>query len=165
MATKQEITAGIREVEQRLEGLLPAIEANLEKPLLEGSWTVHDALCHIAADAHSIPRWQRQVEAAIKGTSARPPGFDLDEHNQRGIDERKHKALNEIVQEIKEGLDKDAAAVADLDEGILAREIPNFRGELQPASERLRFTTSRHNHIHLDDIERAINAAAGRSDA
>ncbi|HEU0073649.1 MAG TPA: hypothetical protein VFS30_06525 [Dehalococcoidia bacterium] len=159
VATKEEITAGIREVEERLNRLLPGIVENLDQLLPEGSWTVHDALCHMAADAHSLPRWQRQIDAATNGTSARPPGFNLDAHNQQGIDARKGKPVDEVVQEIRDGLHGDAAALPGLDDALLAREVPNFRGELQSASDRLSFTTSRHNHMHLDDIENAIKMA------
>jgi hypothetical protein len=154
VATRDEITAGIRDVEERLNRLLPGIVANLDQPLPEGVWTVHDALCHMAADVPSLPRWQRMVD----GNTNRPPGFNLDEHNQQGIDARKGKPIDEVVQEIRDGLHSDAAAVPGLDDALLAREVPNFRGELQPASDRLKFTTAGHNHIHLDDIENAINA-------
>jgi hypothetical protein len=159
VATKEEITAGIREVEERLNRLLPGILENLDQPLPEGTWTVHDAICHMAADVPSLPRWQRQVDAAINGTSARPPGFNLDEYNQQGIDSRKGKPVDDVVQEIRDGLHSDADAVPSLDDTLLAREIPNFRGELKPASDRLKFTTGGHNHVHLDDIEKAITAA------
>jgi hypothetical protein len=159
LATKEEITAGIQDVETRLERLLPGIVANLDQPLPQGSWTVHDALCHMAADAHSVPRWQRMVNDAITGVSSRAPGFNLDDHNQQGIDSRKEKPIDEVAEEIRDGLHSDAAIVVGLDDALLAREVPNFRGELQPASERLKFTTGGHNHMHLDDIENAINAA------
>ncbi len=159
MATKDEITTGIQEVEERLDSLLPGIVDHLDQPLPEGTWTIHDAVCHMAADANCLPRWQRQVEAAINGTSARPVGFNLDEYNQQNIDARKGKAVDEVVQEIRDGLHSDAAAVPGLDDALLAREVPNFRGELQPASDRLSFTTRRHNHMHLDDIENALKLA------
>jgi hypothetical protein len=97
----------------------------------------------MAADAHSLPRWQRQIDAAINGTTARPAGFNLDEYNQQGIDARKGKPIDDVVQEIRDGLHGDSAAVPGLDDALLAREVPNFRGELQPASDRLSFTTSR----------------------
>ncbi len=161
MATKDELKTGIREVEERLDSLLPGIIENLDQPLPEGTWTVHDALCHMAADASCLPRWQRQVDAAINGTSARPPGFNLDEYNQQNIEARKDKPVEEVVQEIRDGLHGDAAAIPGLDDAFLAREVPNFRGELALASDRLSFTTSRHNHIHLDDIENALTAAQG----
>ncbi len=128
MATKDEITTGIQEVEERLDSLLPGIVDHLDQPLPEGTWTIHDAVCHMAADANCLPRWQRQVEAAINGTSARPVGFNLDEYNQQNIDARKGKAVDEVVQEIRDGLHSDAAAVPGLDDALLAREVPNFRG-------------------------------------
>jgi len=162
VATKNELTSGIREVEARLDSLLPGARENLSQTLPDGTWTVHDALCHMAADANCLPRWQRQVDAAINGTSARSPGFNLNQYNQENINARKGKPVDEVVQEIRDGLHGDAVAIPGLDDALLPREVPNFRGELQPASDRLSFTTGRHNHIHLDDIENAIKAALGR---
>jgi len=159
VATKDEVIAGIRDVEERLNRLLPGILANLDRPLPEGSWTVHDALCHMAADVPSVPRWQRMVDAALNGTP--PSGFNLDEHNQQGIDARKGKPIGEVVQEIRDGLHSDAAAIPGLDDSLLTREIRRSNGQIQPASERLKFTSGGHNHMHLDDIEKAISAAAG----
>jgi hypothetical protein len=156
VATKTEITAGIHEVEQRFERLLPGIKSNLTKPLPEGTWTVHDALCHIAADSNAFVRWQGLVDAHAAGTSARPPGFNLDEQNQRGIDAHKGKALDVVVAEIRDALRADAAAVETVDEAVLQRDLPNFRGELGPGSDRLRFMAVTHNQIHLDDLEKAI---------
>ncbi len=156
MATKAEITAGIREVGERFERLLPAITTHLEKPLPEGSWTVHDALCHIAADASAFARWQRLVDAHAAGASVRPAGFNLDEHNQVGIEARKSKAVPDVVTEIRDALRADAAAVETVDEAVLQRDLPNFRGELGPGSDRLRFMAAAHPQIHLDDIEKAI---------
>jgi hypothetical protein len=156
VATKDEILAGIREVEERLDRMLPAILDKLDRPLLEGSWSVHDALCHMAADVPGMPRWQRMVDAAINNTP-RPP-VNIDELNQQGIDARKGKPVDEIVQEIRDGLHTDAGAVPGLDDALLGQQVPTRSGELQPASDRLRFTSVTHNHMHLDDIEKAISA-------
>ena len=156
MATKTELTTGIHEVEQRFERLLPGIVSNLEKPLPEGSWTVHDALCHVAADANAFARWQRLVDAHATGVSNRPADFNLDEHNQQGIDARKGKVVDNVVAEIRDALRADAAGVEGVDEAVLQRDLPNFRGELGPGSERLKFMAVTHNQIHLDDIEKAL---------
>lgn len=158
MATKQELTAGIHNVEQRLERLLPGIVAKLEKPLPQGSWTIHDALCHVAADSNAFARWQLLVQAHAKGTSSRPPGFNLDEHNQQGIDARRDRAIDDVVAEIRAGLKADAEGVEAVDEATLQRDLPNFRGELGPGSDRLRFMTATHNQMHLDDIEKALSS-------
>ena len=156
MATKEEITAEMRDAEERLERLLPGIVANLEKPLPEGTWTVHDALCHLAADANAVPRWLERMEAAASGPSAIPPGFNFDEYIQKNIDDRKGKPIDEVVKEIKDGLKADTAAIVSLDDALLQKQVPNFRGELAPASEMLRYTTGRHNLGHMDDIEKAL---------
>ncbi len=160
MATKSEITDGISGVEERLQRLLPGIRAHLESPLPEGTWSVHDALCHLAADANAVPRWLARFEALDSGRPTRAPGFSIDDYNQQNIDARRGKPVDEVVTEITNGLHADAAAVATVDETLLQRQVPNFRGEMTAASDMLSFTAVRHNHIHLDDIENAIGMAA-----
>jgi hypothetical protein len=163
LATKQEILAGINEVELRLGSLLPGILAHLDQPLPEGTWSVHDAVCHMAADANAVPRWLARIEAAEHGVSSRPPGFNIDDFNQQNIDARKDRPVEAVVQEIRDGLSADTEAIRSMDEGLLGKQIPNFRGELTPASDMLAFNTGRHNHMHLDDIERALQAAPSRA--
>jgi Mycothiol maleylpyruvate isomerase N-terminal domain len=157
MATKDEIIDGMRGVEERLERLLPRAKTQLDRPLTEGTWSVHDALCHMAADANAYPRWASRLAAIESGTQTpRPPGFNLDALNQQNIDARKHKPLDEVVAEIKGGLAADTDAVRAVDDGILTKEIPNFRGEMTTAGAMLLWTTTGHNHVHLDDIEKAL---------
>ena len=159
MASKDEILTGIAEVEARLDRMLPGILENLNRPLLEGEWSVHDALCHMADDVPATPRWIRTVEAAINNTP-RPAAPNLGDINQQGVDARKGKPIEEVVQEIRDGLHGDAAEIPGLDEALLAHEIPTRSGELQAASERLKFYAVGHNHMHLDEIEKAIAANA-----
>ena len=162
MATKSEIRDGINGVEERLQRLLPGIRAHLESPLPEGTWSIHDALCHMAADANAVPRWLARFEALDAGRPTRAPGFNIDDYNQQNIDARKTKTVDEVVTEITDGLHADAAAVASMDDGLLERQVPNFRGEMTAASDMLSFTTVRHNHLHLDDIERALGLVESR---
>jgi hypothetical protein len=163
VASKQEIIAGMEDVKTRLQRLLPGIVASLDKPLPEGTWSVHDALCHMAADANAVPRWLARIDAAERGVSSRPPGFNIDDYNQENIDARKDRPVDAIVQEIRVGLKADTAAVVGLDDALLSKQIPNGRGELTPASDMLAFSTGRHNHMHLDDIERALEAAPAKA--
>ena len=102
MATKDEIVAGIKEQQERLERLLPRIRQNLDKPLLTGTWTVHDAVCHIAGDVDVRESFRQRVEKALRGdeTPITSPGFNIDVYNQEQIDLRKHKPLDEVVAEI-----------------------------------------------------------------
>lgn len=156
MATKDEIIEGMQGVEARLDELLPRAVAQLDRSLPEGSWSVHDALCHMAADANAFPRWQARLVAIETGTSTRAPGFNLDDYNQQNIDARKGKPVDEVVAEIKGGLTADSEAVRAVDDAVLQKEVPNFRGEMTTAGAMLLFTTTGHNHLHLDDIEKAL---------
>ena len=156
MATKGEIIEGMRGVQERLDSLLPRATALLDRPLTEGTWSVHDALCHMAADANAFPRWQARLVAIETGTSTRPPGFNLDEFNQQNIDARKGKPVDEVVGEIKDGLAADVEAMKGVDDAVLSKEIPNFRGEMTTAGAMLLWTTTGHNQVHLDDIEKAL---------
>jgi len=157
LATKEEIVAGIGEVRQRLRRLEPQIVANLDKPLLTGTWTVRDALCHIAADANAVARWRSRLEGQSPG---RPPGMSGEEHNQQQIDARKARPVEDVLREIQEGLDEDARAVEEMEEALLQRQMQSFRGETIASSDMLRFYTAGHNQMHLDDIDAAISMAA-----
>jgi hypothetical protein len=53
-------------------------------------------------------------------------------------------------------MDADIERVKGLDEALLLRELPNFRGVVVPASDQLKNTTSGHPHSHIDDIEKAL---------
>ncbi|HLF78574.1 MAG TPA: maleylpyruvate isomerase N-terminal domain-containing protein [Dehalococcoidia bacterium] len=156
MATKQEIYEGVRGVEERLERLLPGIAANLERPLPTGTWTIHDALCHIAADGNAVPRFVQRMERIDRGEPGRPPGFNVDEHNEQQIALRKGRTVDEVVTEIKGGFAADLAAVESIPDATLERQIPGFGGNLTLASDSLRFNLVGHNHLHLDDIEKAL---------
>ena len=159
MATKQEIYEGVRCVEERLERLLPGIGENLERPLLTGTWTIHDALCHLAADTNAVPRFLQRLERIDRGEAGRPAGFNFDEHNEQQIALRKSKPIDDVVGEIRKGFADDVRGVEFIPDVTLERQIPGFCGDPTLASDSLSFTLVRHNHIHLDEIEKALQVA------
>lgn len=158
MATKEEIIEALSKVEERIQRLRPRIEAGLERPLPSGTWTVHDAICHLAADANGVPGFLQRMERIAAGQPRRPQGFDIDAYNQRNIDERKHKPVAEVFAEISAGLAADRERIAALDEAVLQRQLPNVRGEVQPVSDQMRAYLAGHPNGHLDDIEKALQA-------
>jgi len=160
MATKQEIYEGVRGVEERLVRFLPGIRENLERPLLTGTWTVHDALCHLAADTNAVARFLQRLERIDRGEPPRPAGFNLDEHNEKQIALRKGKPIDDVVAEIRKGFAADIMGVESIPDAALEHQIPGFGGNPTLASDSLSFTLVRHNHIHLDDIEKALQGAS-----
>ena len=157
MDPKDEIATGLRAVQERFERLAPRIVTKLDAPLPTGTWTVHDALCHVAADSDAVAAWRKRVEALSRGESARPPGFDIDAFNQERIDQRKGLPAAAVVDEVRGHFSADLAAIAVLDDELLAREI-DYRDAKAPAARMLLFYTGAHNNGHLDEIERALDA-------
>ena len=163
MATREEIITELRRVNERLDALTPAILARPETPLPEGTWTVHDAVCHLAADGNAVPRFLRRIEVIDQGLPLRPPGWTpalMDAENEEHIAKRKSLPITDVLKEVREAMDADIERVKGLDEALWSREIPNFRGEIMPASDQLKNTTSVHPHNHINDIEKALGAPA-----
>ena len=157
MDTKEEIAAGLRAVQERFDRLAPLIGAKLSTPLPSGSWTVHDALCHVAADSDAVSAWRERVEALSSGAPGRSPGFNIDTFNQERIDQRKGLPAETVIDEVRQHFRADLEAIAKLDDELLAREI-DYRGSRVPAATMLRFYTGVHNTTHLDEIEQALDA-------
>jgi hypothetical protein len=160
MATREEIVAELRRVNERLDSLTPLLLARPETRLPEGTWTVHDAVCHLAADGNAVPRFLARIERIDQGLPLRPEGWTpavMDAQNEEGIAKRKGLPLTDVLREVREAMDADIERVNQIDDALLAREIPSMRGVISPASDQLRFTTSGHPHVHLDDIEKALS--------
>ena len=140
MDTREEIAAGLREVQDRLERLAPRIVGKLDTPLLSGSWTVHDALCHIAADAEAVPSWLSRIDAMASGSSARPPGFSIDAYNQERIAQRKGLPVAEVLDQIRARFSADLDAIGKLDDALLS---------LSPkAPQRMELLVGREQRVH-----------------
>jgi hypothetical protein len=159
MATREEIIAELQRVNQRMDALTPKILARPEAPLPEGTWTVHDAVCHLAADGNAVPRFLTRIERIDAGLPLRPEGWTpamMDVENEDNIAKRKGLPITDVLKEIRDAMDADIERVKGLDEALWSREMPNFRGVVMPASDQLKNTTSGHPHTHIDDIEKAL---------
>jgi hypothetical protein len=158
MATKQEIIEALTALSARVDALAPRLEGSLERPLLQGSWTVHDALRHLAADARGVPAMVARLERVAQGLPRRTPGVDdeVDAYNERMIAERKHKPLSDLLREINAGIRADIESIGELSDEFLQRELPNVRGDTAPASEQMRVYLGGHPMRHLDEIEAAL---------
>jgi hypothetical protein len=99
------------------------------------------------------------MQSLAAGESGRLPGFNIDDYNQQQIDRRKGRSVQEVVQEIRDGLRADSEAIDTLEDDLLKLQVPSPRGGgMTEASEMLSFYVGRHNHIHLDDIEKALSS-------
>jgi len=160
MATREEVIAELQRVNARIEALTPQILARPDARLPEGTWTVHDAVCHLAADGNAVPRFLTRIERMDQGLPLRPEGWTpamMDAENEVNLAKRKGLPITDVLKEIRDAMDADIERVKGLDEALWSRELPNFRGVVTPASEQLKGTTSGHPHTHIDDIEKALS--------
>ncbi|TAK75744.1 MAG: hypothetical protein EPO16_08450, partial [Dehalococcoidia bacterium] len=84
MATRDEIVAAIRSVDERLDALKPLIMANGNAPLNEGTWRVRDALSHLAARANGVDRVAQRVRDTQAGKMPAAPR-SIDEINAEQV--------------------------------------------------------------------------------
>src|SRR4029079_3334652 len=99
-ARRDEIVAGINACDDRLTQLRPAIIANPEARLPKGTWTVRDALCHIAARANGVARAIMVADGSL-GAEATDvgPTFDIDVVNRQQIADRSASGVEALLTE------------------------------------------------------------------
>jgi hypothetical protein len=168
MAARDEIARALSEVIERVEGLRPSAVERPEAPLPEGEWRVRDALSHLAARATSVrmivDRYQQATSGAA-AAAARPAGIDIHAVNRRQLEERSDRGVEEILKEVVGGRQEAIRSLDEIDEALLKRMVPNFRGDGEmPLGEMVLRASARHDMSHLDQIEQALSAAATRRD-
>src|SRR5690606_775479 len=159
MTTRDDFIAAVRAVDDRIAGMREAILANAERPLLEGTWRVRDALSHLAARSNGVPRVLARVEAADHPSAAPPAPRNIDEINAGQVDERVDRSVEDLLDEIQRGHAAAIEAAQGLDDALLGRSIPlGFRPGDATVAELLVMGGPRHDDTHLDQIEAAIRA-------
>lgn len=153
--TKDEIATAIRKVDLRLRRLSASIATRPDAKLPEGEWTVRDALSHLAARSNSVPLATGLVESLAKGEPL--PIRNIDEINHGQVEERSSASVEEIIEESHRAHQSALEAVAALDEQLLTRMVPSFRGDGEiSVAELVLAATAGHENNHLDQIEQAL---------
>ncbi|MQC25812.1 MAG: hypothetical protein DWG77_05615 [Chloroflexi bacterium] len=159
MTTIDEFAAAVRGVDDRIAAMRDEILANGERPLLEGTWRVRDALSHLAARANGVPRVLARVEAADNPSSTPPAPRNIDEINAGQVDERTGLTAEELLAEIEAGHRAAIEAAQQVDASVLERSIPlGFRPGDATVAELLVMGGPRHDNNHLDQVEAALRA-------
>lgn len=160
MSSRDDFINTVNEFDARLEALRPRILAGGDRPLLEGTWRVRDALSHLAARSNGVPRVLQRVEALDNpGATTTPAPRNIDEINAGQVEERTSKSVEALLDEIRAGHQAAIAAARDLDEATLERSIPlGFRPGEATVGEMLTMGGPRHDANHLAQIEAALDA-------
>ncbi|MGE3960372.1 MAG: maleylpyruvate isomerase N-terminal domain-containing protein [Dehalococcoidia bacterium] len=159
MSSREDFTAAVRQIDERIAGLRAEILAHPDRPLLEGTWRVRDALSHLAARANGVPRVLARVAAIDQPAGAAPAPRNIDEINAGQVEERTDRSAEQLLDEIREGHAAAITAAGEIDEALLARSIPlGFRPGDATVGELLLMGGPRHDGNHLDQIEAALRA-------
>ncbi len=160
MTSREDFIAAVHQVDDRIAAIRDDILANGEKPLLEGTWRVRDALSHLAARANGVPRVLARVEAADNPSSVGAPApRNIDEINAGQVDERVDRSVEQLLDEIRDGHAAALTAAAAIDDATLARSIPlGFRPGDATVAELLVMGGPGHDGNHLEQVEAALNA-------
>ena len=157
MTTKDDIQEAFEGIDARIEALRDRIVAASEQQLtVADQWRVRDALSHLAARANGVQRVLDRARAAEGGAEARPP-TSIDDINAAQVEERTDLSASELLDEIRDGHRAAIAAVAELPDELLGKEIEmGFRpGTILVANMILRGGPG-HDGNHLDDIEASL---------
>jgi hypothetical protein len=162
MTTRVDVINGIEAVDARVNELTPQLLTHADAELPEGEWHVREALCHLAARANSVPlataAAQRARAAKSQGQAAPARGsINIDEINQRQIDDRRNHSIQELLDEIHAGHQTAVKAVREFDQPSLEERLPAFTGggDMSFAELLLRAGPG-HENNHLDQIVKAM---------
>jgi len=159
MTVQDEFIAAVNATDARIEAMREQILAGGEKPLLEGTWRVREALSHLAARSNGVARVLQRVEAAANAADAPPTPRNIDEINAGQVDERSEKSVAELLDEIREGHQAAIAAVQQIDDATLEKSIPlGFRPGEATVAQLLTMGGPGHDNNHLDQVEAALRA-------
>src|SRR5918911_2790030 len=123
-------------------------------PLNEGTWTVRDALCHVAARANDVPLVLGLLDRTVDLASA---AAESEAINAGQIASRAGRSVDELADEAVAGYAAARADVLELDTTRLNQTIPDVPGQGPMRVADLLLVVYRyHARAHLDSIEQAL---------
>jgi hypothetical protein len=158
IAKRHAFNAAIAENDALLRSLSERIVAAAEQPLVQGEWSVRDAMCHVAARANGVTMVQAVASGAFN-TEGAGDTLDIDAINRQQIAERVNKSARDLIDETIAGHARAITELAHLDDATLASMIslPIFE---QPVSfiDLLMMSGPGHDAAHLAEIQAALDA-------
>ena len=157
MATKQEITAAIREgIDQvdRTFGSLTDEQLQTKVHEADGGWTAKEILAHLAGRGRGY-----ELMSNLAAGNPPPGGLDFNHWNQERVAERINNSRDELLAEFCTTHENLIAFVETLDDATLASEI-RLGPQPAPLSEVLRRSGGLHSVSHAREVEDALKLGA-----
>ena len=156
MTTRTDIIEAIRAIDARLAALHERIVADGERPLLEGTWRVRDALSHLAARGNGVDRVVQRLRATQAGTPVTPV-TTIDDINAGQVEERRGATVTELLEEIRTAHAAAITALDRTDDATLATLLAQgFRPGEAPVADMILRGGPGHDGNHIEQIEAAL---------
>jgi hypothetical protein len=120
----------------------------------ENGWTAHQVLAHLAGRGETHELMSKMAQGAPP-----PEGpFNVDEWNQRIVDERTSWSRDQLLGEFREVHERLAQRVEGMPEQLLDREITTPRGT-STVGDVLYASGGTHSVQHAEEVEKALGLA------
>ncbi|MHB8573204.1 MAG: maleylpyruvate isomerase N-terminal domain-containing protein [Candidatus Dormibacteria bacterium] len=153
----EDLRRGGREAARRM---LALPLSSLDAGGYEGGWTGRQILAHISSIEWTYPRI---IDLARTGSSAAGTAtagaFDIDAYNQRQVDRRADRTLEELVAEFTSNRDALVAAVETMDPALLEVQVESVARMTGSLDQVLRFVALTHVDDHLDQVAAGVAPA------
>ena len=159
MATKAEIIASIHAGMARVQETFGDLsDEQLATPVHneEAGWTAREILIHLAGRAIG---YNLTVRLAEGGGIPSGGGFNVNDWNQRRIDERREKSRDELLAEFRTVHEALITRVEGMSDEFLARTIPRGPGVTITVAEAMRLGGGQHSISHNSEVEQALGLA------
>ena len=157
MATKAEIIASIEQGMARVQETFGVLsDEQLATPVHseEAGWTAREILIHLAGRAMGYNLTVRLAEGG--GMPAGGGAFNVNDWNQRRIDERKEKSRDELLAEFRAVHEELITRVQGMSDEFLARTIPRGPGVTITVAEAMHLGGGQHSINHTIEVEQAL---------
>lgn len=157
MATKEEITAAIREGIAQVErtfGSLTDEQLQTKIHEAEGGWTAKEILAHLAGRARGY-----ELMAHLAAGTPLPGGMDVNHWNQERVAERINYGRDDLLAEFRAVHEQLIAYVETLDDATLNTQI-QLGPQPAPLGEVLRRSGGLHSASHAREVEQALTPSA-----
>ena len=155
LITKQELIDNMRESGSELVAAARRVSPERwPEGRYEEGWTAKDILAHVASIEWTYPKLlllaaqpapeDRDAEGRFRG--------GIGDYNQRRVDERRDRSVEELLAEFERNREATIAAVQEADEALLRQRVRSAGAVEGTAAEVLNFLTVEHVGQHLDDL-------------
>jgi len=158
VTTKEDVLAAMDRFREDFDALIaPMTDRKLEKGVYENGWNAHQLICHLASTAGIAGFVLTLARAPVPaGMGPGAEGFDNDAFNAQQIQSREKKPLENVLNELRDTLDRDRQVVSAAPEQLMASMFRAPWGTEGTVAGVIADSFKEHLGVHLADLKAAV---------